>query len=362
MPPTFRNMSKVPRVLYGIGAFEKLNSVLLSNRRNAKAPFIFLVDDVFLQKFDLTKRIPCSYDDQIIFVSTVEEPTTVQVDDLVQQIILNYEELPSGVIGIGGGSVMDLAKAVALLLTNKGSASDYQGWDLVHNPGVYSVGIPTLSGTGAEVSRTAVLKGPELKLGINSDFTPFDQVILDPMLTAEVPKNQWFYTGMDCYIHCVESLNGTFLNAFSQAHGEKALMLCENVFLNSNLTDLEKSERLMMASWLGGISIANSQVGIVHALSYGLSFVLGIKHGLGNCMAIEHLEQYYSEGVKVYRKMKDTHQIDIPSGVCEHLSEKEYQQMTKIALSLNPLWENALGKNWKSVINEKVVRELYEKM
>ena len=362
MPASFRNMSLVPRVLFGIGTFDQLNSVLLSHRRNARAPFVFLVDDVFTQRHDIVQKIPCSYDDQIVFVSTIEEPTTIQVDDLVQQIILNYQELPSGVIGIGGGSVMDLAKAVALLLTNKGGASDYQGWDLVQSPGVYSLGIPTISGTGAEVSRTAVLKGPEMKLGINSDFTPFDQVILDPELTLDVPKNQWFYTGMDCFIHCVESLNGTFLNAFSQVHGEKAMALCENVFLNSKLTTLEKSEQLMMASWLGGVSIANSQVGIVHALSYGLSFVKGIKHGLGNCMAIEHLETYYPEGTKMYRKMKDSHQIDIPSGVCEHLSEREYQQMTKIALSLNPLWENALGRNWKSVVNEKVVRELYEKM
>ena len=100
---------------------------------------------------------------------------------------------------------MDIAKAVALMLTNKGSSADYQGWDLIKNPPVYKIGIPTLSGTGAEVSRTCVLMGPEKKLGINSDYTPFDQIILDPNLIANVPKDQRFYTGMDCYIHCIES-------------------------------------------------------------------------------------------------------------------------------------------------------------
>ena len=68
-----------------------------------------------------------------------------------------------------------------------------------------------MSGTGAEVSRTTVLTGPTKKLGMNSDFTPFDQIVLDPELTANAPANQRFYTGMDCYIHCIESLNGTYL-------------------------------------------------------------------------------------------------------------------------------------------------------
>ena len=76
-----------------------------------------------------------------------------------------------------------------------------------------------------------MLTGPEKKLGINSDYTPFDQVILDPDLTKTVPKDQWFYTGMDCYIHCIESLNGTYLNAFSQSYGEKAYDLCKEIFL-----------------------------------------------------------------------------------------------------------------------------------
>ena len=125
---------------------------------------------------------------------------------------------------------MDIAKAVSLMMTNPGSAADYQGWDLVKFPGVYKVGIPTLSGTGAEVSRTTVLSGPTRKLGMNSDFTPFNQIVLDPLLIKEVPHDQCFYTGMDCYIHCIESLNGTYLNEFSKSYGEKALDYAEKCF------------------------------------------------------------------------------------------------------------------------------------
>ena len=113
---------------------------------------------------------------------------------------------------------------------------------------------------------------------------------------------------------------------------------------------------------MGGISIANSQVGIVHALSYGLSFVKNIRHGVGNCIVIEHLNNYYPKGLETFRRMRDFNEIELPTGICENLSENQWRQITSIALSLEPLWENALGKNWKSLIDEKEIRELYEKM
>jgi 3-deoxy-alpha-D-manno-octulosonate 8-oxidase len=248
------------------------------------------------------------------------------------------------------------------MLTNEGEASDYQGWDLVKNPAIYHVGIPTISGTGAEVSRTTVLTGPERKLGINSDYTPFDQVILDPELTKDVPNDQWFYTGMDCYIHCIESLNGTYLNAFSQSYGEKAYDLCKEIFVDNNLTTEESQDKLMMASWHGGMSIAYSQVGVAHALSYGLSYLLGTKHGIGNCIVFDHLDEYYPEGVALFKEMKAKHNIQLPQGLCANLSDEEFDIMIKVALSLEPLWENAIGKDWKKSITPQVLRALYEKM
>jgi 3-deoxy-alpha-D-manno-octulosonate 8-oxidase len=227
---------------------------------------------------------------------------------------------------------------------------------------VYHVGIPTISGTGAEVSRTTVLTGPEKKLGINSDFTPFDQVVLDPELTRGVPQNQWFYTGMDCYIHCIESLTGTYLNAFSQSYGEKALELCRNVFLEKNVRDEDSEDKLMMASWHGGMSIAYSQVGVAHAMSYGLSYLLGTKHGIGNCIVFNHLEEFYPQGVSEFKKMVRKHDIDIPKGVCKDLSDKELDKMIDIALMLVPLWENALGKNWQEIITREKLKAMYQKM
>ncbi|MBJ7883074.1 iron-containing alcohol dehydrogenase [Gelidibacter salicanalis] len=352
----------VSRVIYGRGSFNQLSDIIAPKRLNVKAPFIYLVDDVFKGNAWLTSRISLAYEDQLLFISADQEPTTSQVDDLVEQIILNHKDRPSGIIGIGGGTLLDLAKAVALMLTNKGESKDYQGWDLVKSPAIYHVGIPTISGTGAEVSRTTVLTGPERKLGINSDYTPFDQVILDPELTTGIPKDQWFYTGMDCFIHCVESLNGTYLNAFSQSYGEKAYELCKEIFMDDKGSQEEQQDKLMMASWHGGMSIAYSQVGVAHALSYGLGYLLGTRHGIGNCIVFDNLEEFYPEGVALFKKMKTLHGIQLPQGICSELGDDEFNIMIDVALGLEPLWENAIGKNWKQTITRDKLRSLYERM
>lgn len=357
----YRNFPMVPKVVYGTDCFDQLPSILMSQRKD-KSPFIYLVDDVFKSNHVLVDRMNLRFNDKLIFVSSEEEPKTEQVDTIVKNIKNEFNSRPSGIIGIGGGSILDLAKAVAIMLTNKGSAADYQGWDLVKNKAVYHVGIPTISGTGAEVSRTTVLTGPEKKLGINSDFTPFDQVILDPNLSIGVPKDQWFYTGMDCFIHCVESLNGTFLNEFSKSYGEKAYDLCKQIFLDPNIPDDVSREKLMMASWHGGMSIAYSQVGVAHAMSYGLGYVLGTKHGVGNCIVFDHLMEFYPEGVALFKEMKSLHQVVLPQGICKNLTAAQMESMIDIALSLTPLWENALGTEWESIMTRDKVRELYRKM
>jgi 3-deoxy-alpha-D-manno-octulosonate 8-oxidase len=137
--------------------------------------------------------------------------------------------------------------------------------------------------------------------------------VLDPELTADAPVNQRFYTGMDCYIHCIESLQGTYLNEFSKSYGEKALQLCREVYVRKQGWDEECDDKLMMASYAGGMSIAYSQVGVAHAVSYGLSYLLGTKHGIGNCIVFDKLEEFYPEGVIEFKKMVEKNGIDIPT-------------------------------------------------
>ena len=355
----FRNLKIVGYVVYGRGSFNQLDEILAPQRKDGM-PMVFLLDHFFEDK-PLVSRIPMRGNDKIIFADVTYEPKTTYVDSLAKQLKEEFGTV-SGVIGIGGGSTLDLAKAVSLMINNPGSSADYQGWDLVKKPGVYKAGIPTLSGTGAEVSRTTVLTGPTKKLGMNSDFTPFDQIILDPELTANAPANQRFYTGMDCYIHCIESLEGTYLNEFSKSYGEKALQLCRDVFVNKDGWDESSDDKLMMASYAGGMSIAYSQVGVAHAVSYGLSYLLGTKHGIGNCIVMNHLEEYYPAGVKEFKYMVEKNKIDIPAGICKNLSDDDFEKMINVSMGMKPLWENALGKDWEKIMTREKLRRLYEKL
>jgi 3-deoxy-alpha-D-manno-octulosonate 8-oxidase len=361
----FRNFKMVDYVVYGRGAFNQLDEIIAPHRKDTK-PMIFLVDHFFSagsggENKPLADRVPLRGRDKIVFADVTYEPKTTYVDKLAKQLKDEFGSV-SGVIGIGGGSTMDLAKAVSLMINNPGSSADYQGWDLVKFPGVYKAGIPTLSGTGAEVSRTTVLTGPTKKLGMNSDFTPFDQIVLDPELTANAPVNQRFYTGMDCYIHCIESLQGTYLNEFSKSYGEKALDLCRRVFVEKEKWDNESDDQLMMASYAGGMSIAYSQVGVAHAVSYGLSYLLGTKHGIGNCIVMNHLEEYYPEGVNEFKCMVEKNKVEIPKGICKGLTDEQFDTMINVSLGMKPLWENALGKNWEKVMTREKLRALYEKL
>jgi len=354
----FRNFKMVGYVIYGRGSFNQLDEIIAPHRKGG-APMIFLVDHFFTPASDIVKRIPAGGNDRIIYVDVTYEPKTTYVDSLANQLKEEFGTV-SGIIGIGGGSTMDLAKAVSLMMNNPGSSADYQGWDLVKHAGVYKAGIPTLSGTGAEVSRTTVLTGPTKKLGMNSDFTPFDQIVLDPELTTNAPANQRFYTGMDCYIHCIESLNGTFLNEFSKSYGEKALQLCRDVYVNKSDWDADSDDKLMMASYAGGMSIAYSQVGVAHAVSYGLSYLLGTKHGIGNCIVFDKLEEYYPEGVKEFKYMVEKNNIDIPQHITAGLSDDDFDKMINVSLGMKPLWENALGKDWEKIMTREKLKVLYE--
>jgi len=355
----FRNFKMVDYVVFGRGSFNQVDEIIAPHRKR-DYPMIFFLDHFFVGK-PLAGRIPLRGKDKIVYVDVTHEPKTKQVDALAAELKAEFGEV-SGIIGIGGGSTLDLAKAVSLMMTNPGSSADYQGWDLVKLPGVYKVGIPTLSGTGAEVSRTTVLTGPTRKLGMNSDFTPFNQIVLDPELTKNVPANQRFYTGMDCYIHCIESLEGTFLNEFSKSYGEKALDLCQKIFVHKDKWDEESDDQLMMASFAGGMSIAYSQVGVAHAVSYGLSYLLGTKHGIGNCIVMNHLSEYYPAGVEEFKLMVEKNNIEIPTGICANLTEEQFDSMINVSMGMKPLWENALGPNWESIMTREKLRELYGKL
>ncbi len=358
----FKNFKSVSKCVYGIGSLNDLGKILEEKRQENNQYMVFLVDDYFKGK-ELVDKLPLQPNDMLEFIyAGGDEPKTSQIDELRDRI-LSTKGLPAGVIGIGGGSLMDIAKATALMLTNEGSSVQYQGLNLIKKEGVYHVGIPTISGTGAEVSMTAVLTGPTKKLGLKCDWTVFDQIILDPSLIASVPRNDWFYTGMDTYIHCIESMTGRLKNTFSEAYGYKSLELCREVYLYEGCgQNATNDEKLMVASYFGGLSLTYSEVGVCHALSYGMSYVFGSRHCIANCIIFNQLEDYYPEGVKEFKEMVRKNNIHIPSNLSKDWTEAEIEKMIDICWALTHMWKHAIGEDWEQKLTRQQIKDLYLRM
>lgn len=345
----------------GVGALAQLEALIAPTCEQGGGKAVYLIDH-FFQDGRLDKHLSLRDGDEVLYVDTTHEPSTDQVDAFAAQARAMGNV--SALVGIGGGSVLDITKAVSNLLTNPGKAEDYQGWDLVKNPGVFKVGVPTLSGTGAEGSRTCVMMNyaKNLKLGMNSDHTVFDRLVLDPDLTTTVPADQYFFTGMDTYIHCIESLAGSYRHAFADAQSEAALTLCRKIFLSGDMKSADNREALMVASFLGGSAIGNSYVGVVHPFSAGLSMVLGMHHCVGNCVVMNAMDRFYPEATQEYRAMVKAQNVTVPSGVCKGLSDEQFDALYAATVVHEKPLINALGDDFKSILTPAVVREIFESM
>ncbi len=359
---THKNFKNIDRVTYGRGSFSQLSDTIEPIRKENNKYFVYIVDNYFKDK-PLCKKLQDKPGDLIYFVNVdAYEPTTEQVDGL-RDDILAKKGLASGVIGIGGGSIMDIAKALSLMLTNEGSSTLYQGLNLVKKPGIYHLGVPTISGTGAEVSMTAVLTGPVKKLGLKCDWTVFNQVILDPELIESVPGDWWFYTGMDTYIHCIESHSGIRNNAFSLAYGDQALHLCREVYLGDGAGQTpENNDKLMVASLMGGLSLTYSEVGVCHAISYGLSKILGTRHCFANCVIFQHLEDIYPQGVKEFKAMVKKHKIDLPQNLSKNWDEDTLTKMATVSYNLPFMWNHAFGDNYQQIATMDYIKNLFRRL
>jgi 3-deoxy-alpha-D-manno-octulosonate 8-oxidase len=348
----------IPAVLFGEKRFDDLNEFVDKLFPGKEKYSLYLVDSVH-RKTGLRDRLKPGAKDLTLEVdASAHEPKTQDVDAIRDDILRQKGgELPRVVIGIGGGSTMDVAKAVSVMLTNPGSSAEYQGWDLVKNRPVPKIAVPTLSGTGAEATRTAVLTGPVRKLGINSDYSIYDAVLMDPELIKTVPADQELYSGMDNFIHCVESINGSAMNPLGKPFALQAKAATEDFFLKG-----KNHAELMVGSFLGGCSIANSSVGICHALSYGIAFILGYRHGIANTIVFNQLEEYYGEDVLKLRKMLEKNKVNLPTGVTRGVTPEQLDRMIQLTYMLERDLISALGPDFKKILTPEKIARLYEKM
>ena len=357
----FRNLKPVGRILYGRNSFDQLGDVLSELRIEKDSYVLFLVDEYFDGK-DFLKRIPLESQDILKIIDVTDEPKTKTGDAMVAEIKALGKGNPVSVVGIGGGIVMDYAKAIRLMFTNEGSSAQYQGLDFIKNKGVHCTVIPTISGTGAEVSMTTVLTGPVKKLGIKGNYTAADQLVMDPELITTVPEPIRFYTAMDCYIHNIEALNGHRRSVMGDSLGIESLRIFREIYLSEDSRTPENEEKLMVASYLGGLSLTYSEVGACHAMSYGLATVTDIHHGVGNCIVFNQLDEFYPEAVKEFREMMRLNNITIPQGVTASLTSEQFEKMIDVSLTLVFMWAHVCGPDWEKIITREKLRGLYLKM
>jgi 3-deoxy-alpha-D-manno-octulosonate 8-oxidase len=147
------------------------------------------------------------------------------------------------------------------------------------------------------------------------------------------------------------------MNAMGRPFAMQAKTVVEDFFLKEKNYD-----DYMVASLLGGCSIANSSVGICHALSYGIAFILGYRHGIANSIVFNHLEEYYGEDVVKFQQMVEKHNIQMPTGITRGLTSDQMDKMIELTYMLERDLISALGPDFKKILTPEKIVSIYERM
>lgn len=206
------------------------------------------------------------------------------------------------VIAIGGGSAMDVAKIIAVLMTNTNTVEELLGTDKVGNRGLPTVMVPTTAGTGAEVTPNAIVLVPEqeLKVGVVSSKLIPDYVILDPLMTVKLPPAITASTGMDALTHAIECYISLKANPFSDTFALRAVQLISGSIREAYRQgeSLRARHDMLIGAYYGGMCIATSGTAAVHALAYPLGSKYRIPHGLSNAMLLPYVMEFNQDAVE----------------------------------------------------------------
>lgn len=226
-----------------------------------------------------------------IFDQVRPDPDIESVDACIEVITQTNAEL---VVGLGGGSALDVAKIAAALKVNDGRVADYVGVDILPQKGLPTILLPTTSGTGSEASPIAVLterKEENMKRGIVSPHLYADVAIVDPKLTFSCPASVTAASGMDTLTHAIEEFTNKFASPLIDPLALEAIRL-----VMSNIkqcidrpNDIEARQAMSLASLYGGIGLGPVNTAAVHALAYPLGGMFDVPHGLANSILLPYV-------------------------------------------------------------------------
>ena len=232
-----------------------------------------------------------------IFDKVVAEPPFGVVDESAQ---MAREEGYDVIIGIGGGSSLDVAKGASLMAINKGKVLDYAGIDLVPKGGLPKILLPTTGGTGSEVTRVFVVtdEAENTKKVVYTNFNLADVAIVDPLLSVSMPPVVTADTGIDALVHAIESYVSVKATPFSDILAIEAIrLIAENLPITyAKASNLEARYNMALAASLAGLAFTSSGVGGVHGLAYVLGTEYHMSHGRSNAIMLPHVMEYNKIG------------------------------------------------------------------
>jgi alcohol dehydrogenase class IV len=287
----------IRKTIFGPGAVAQLGEVC----KELKETKALVVIDRNLSKTGLADQVlehlKAGRIKTFVYADITPEPSP-QLADMGAD--LAKRENVSCVIGLGGGSTMDVAKAIAILVKNEGKAVDYIGLGLVKKPGLPTIMIPTTAGTGSELTFTAVFTMRETKSkgGINSPYLYPHTAIIDPQLTLDLPPQITATTGMDALTHAIESFTSLQAHFQSEPISLQAIELISTNLRGAvfNGKNYEYRSGMMQGSYLAGLGLAMAGVGAVHALSYPMGSIFDLPHGLANALMLPYVLEYNYPG------------------------------------------------------------------
>jgi len=232
-----------------------------------------------------------------IFDKVELEPPARNVDECALKIREGKYDV---VVGLGGGSVLDVAKGAAIMATNPGAISDYFGIDTVHKPGLPKILIPTTAGSGSEVSRSVVVTDEKAntKKSVASSLVTPEVALLDPMLTLSMPPQVTANTGMDALVHAIESYVSATTTPFAEILAIEAVsLIAHNLPLAyAKGGNVMARYNMLLAASIAGLAFASSRLGAVHGLAYVLDIEYHIPHGRANAIMLPHVINFNKTG------------------------------------------------------------------
>lgn len=280
-----------PKIITAIGAVEKC---LAEQAKQFGAKNVLLVSDAILLRTGMVDAVKKYLADGGLAVDVF---TDVEPEPSIENIERGLDFMKGRefdlVVGLGGGSVMDVSKLMAVLPANPGPVRDYMGPHLLKKPGIPTIQIPTTSGTGAEVTVNAVFKDKAMKLKkvVVSPFIMPALAIVDPVLTLSVPAATTAASGMDALTHAIEAFTAVKSIPQSDIYAVDAISRISKSLRKAVArgSDIDARYEMSLGSLFGGIANGVASVGAVHGLSYPLGGEYHIPHGVSNALMLPYV-------------------------------------------------------------------------